>query len=464
MVQDLTVGDSQKTLLHYTIPMFVSVAFQQIYNIADSMIAGKFAGEDALAAVGASYPITMIFMAVAVGSNIGCSVVVSQLFGAKEYRRLKTAVSTTLSAGFVLSLFLTIFGLFTTSAMMRMIQTPDNIFYDGALYLRIYIGGFVFLFLYNVTTGMFNSLGDSKTPLYFLIGSSIGNILLDILFVAVFGWGVAGVAWATFLAQGAACILALFAFYKRLMQVQTDGRTAFFSFDVLGKIAFVAVPSILQQSFISIGNIFVQSLVNSYGSDVIAGYSAAVKLNTFLITGLTTLGNGVSGFTAQNLGARKPKRIAEGYRAGMKMAVCVAIPFSLAFFFAGRIMMLLFMEDTGSQAMSAGVMFLKIVSPFYVVISIKLIADGVLRGTESMRYFMIATFTDLILRVILAYVFSAWLASSNGIWMSWPAGWCVGTFLSAAFCRKVIYHISNNSSGNNSKERNGTGYENRNGI
>ena len=455
MIQDLTVGDSQKTLFLYTIPMFVSVAFQQIYNIADSMIAGKFAGEDALAAVGASYPITMIFMAVAVGCNIGCSVVISQLFGAKEYRKLKTAVFTTLFTGFILSLFLTILGLFTTPAMMRMIQTPDNIFGDGALYLRIYIGGFVFLFLYNVTTGMFNSLGDSKTPLYFLIGSSVGNIFLDLLFVAVFGWGVAGVAWATFLAQGAACILALLSFYKRLTQVQTDRRAEFFSVDVLKKISFVAIPSILQQSFISIGNIFVQSLVNSYGSDVIAGYSAAIKLNTFLITGLTTLGNGISGFTAQNLGARQPNRIREGYKAGIKMALCVTVPFFFAYFFAGRVMMLLFMEETGSQAMSSGVMFLRIVSPFYFVISVKLISDGVLRGTESMRYFMISTFTDLILRVILAYVFASWFAS-DGIWMSWPAGWCMGTLLSALFCGKILRIMSGKGVE--------TGNENRNGI
>lgn len=437
MIQDLTEGNSQKTLFHYTIPMFVSVVFQQIYNIADSMIAGKFAGEDALAAVGASYPITMIFMAVAVGCNIGCSVIISGLFGAKEYRKLKTAVYTTLLTGFVVSAFLTVIGLFTTPAMMRLIQTPDNIMADGALYLRIYIGGFIFLFLYNVTTGMFNSLGDSKTPLYFLIASSIGNILLDLLFVAVFHWGVAGVAWATFLAQGAACIMALIAFRRRLAEVKTDARADIFSFSVLKKIAFVAVPSILQQSFISIGNIFIQSLVNSYGSDVIAGYSAAIKLNTFIITGLTTLGNGVSGFAAQNLGANKPKRIKEGYWAGIKMAVCVVIPFFTAFFFFGKVMMLLFMEDTGSNAMMTGIMFLRIVSPFYFVIAIKLISDGILRGTESMRYFMVSTFTDLILRVVLAYIFSAWFAA-NGIWMSWPAGWCVGTLLSFLFCKKVM--------------------------
>lgn len=444
MIQDLTVGDSRKVLLQYTIPMFVSVAFQQIYNIADSMIAGKFAGKEALAAVGASYPITMIFMAVAVGCNIGCSVVISQLFGAKAYKKMKTAVFTTLLAGFLLSVVLTAVGLFTTPAMMRMIQTPDNIFADGALYLRIYIGGFSFLFLYNVTTGMFHSMGDSRTPLYFLIGSSVGNILLDLLFVAVFHWGVAGVAWATFLAQGAACVLALLTFRRRLAQIETEGKAWFFSAEVLKKIVLVAIPSVLQQSFISIGNIFIQGLVNSYGSDVIAGYSAAVKLNTFLITGLTTLGNGISGFTAQNLGAGLPGRIREGCRAGIKMALGVTVPFFIGFFFFGKAMMMLFMENAGGQAMETGILFLRIVSPFYFVISVKLTADGVLRGTESMRYFMIATFTDLVLRVVLAYLFSAWFESA-GIWMSWPAGWCVGTILSSVFYGKVVSRLTEKS-------------------
>lgn len=437
MIQDLTVGDSQKTLIGYTVPMFISVVFQQLYNIADSMIAGKFAGEDALAAVGASYPITMIFMAVAVGSNIGCSVVISQLFGAKAHEKLKTAVSTTLITGFVLAAFLTVTGLITTPAMMRMIQTPENIFADGALYLKIYIGGFIFLFLYNVTTGMFNSLGDSRTPLYFLIGSSVGNIALDILFVAVFQWGVAGVAWATFIAQGAACILALISFGVRMREIQTQGRVAVFSFSLLKKISMIAVPSILQQSFVSVGNIFIQSLVNSYGSGVIAGYSAAIKLNTFIITGFTTLGNGVSGFTAQNRGAGKRERIKDGFMAGLKMAVCVAVPFFVAYFFFGRTMVLLFMDDTGSDALRTGITFLKIVSPFYFVIAVKLVADGMLRGAERMKEFMASTFTDLILRVILAFVFSASMGSV-GIWLSWPVGWGIATVMSWMFCRKEL--------------------------
>lgn len=441
MIQDLTVGDSRKTLIGYTVPMFISVVFQQLYNIADSMIAGKFAGEDALAAVGASYPITMIFMAVAVGSNIGCSVVISQLFGAKAYEKLKTAVSTTLITGFVLAAFLTIAGLVTTPVMMRMIRTPENIFADGALYLKIYIGGFIFLFLYNVTTGMFNSLGDSRTPLYFLIGSSVGNIILDILFVAAFQWGVAGVAWATFIAQGAACILALIFFGMRIREINTPGRVAVFSLSLLKKISMIAVPSILQQSFVSVGNIFIQGLVNSYGSGVIAGYSAAIKLNTFVITGFTTLGNGVSGFTAQNRGAGKQGRIKDGYAAGLKMAICVAVPFFAAYFFFGRAMVLLFMDDTGSDALRTGITFLKIVSPFYFVIAVKLIADGMLRGAERMKEFMASTFTDLILRVILAFVFSAGMGSV-GIWLSWPVGWGIATVMSWAFSRKELKGVS----------------------
>lgn len=226
MVKDLTVGKPDEVLWKFSIPMFISVIFQQMYNIADSVIAGKFAGEDALAAVGASYPITMIFMAIAVGSNIGCSVVISQLFGAKRYEKMKTAIYTTLISSVVLSAVLTILGLFGTDSLMRMIQTPENIFKDGALYLEIYIGGFLFLFLYNICTGIFQSLGDSRTPLYFLIGSSIGNVVLDTWFVAGFHWGVAGVAWATFLAQGIACVLAFFTLLLRLRNIKTEKKAA----------------------------------------------------------------------------------------------------------------------------------------------------------------------------------------------------------------------------------------------
>lgn len=434
MIKDLTEGKPSSVLWKFSIPMFVSVVFQQLYNIADSAIAGKFAGEAALAAVGASYPITMIFMAIAVGSNIGCSVVISQLFGAKKYSEMKTAVSTTLLSSAVLSAVLTILGLFGTRILMQMINTPADVFEDGALYLRIYIGGFLFLFLYNICTGIFTSLGDSRTPLYFLIGSSLSNIFLDYWFVTGFKMGVAGVAWATFLAQGVACILAFFTLLYRLKKIKTDKMPPLFSGDMLKRVCRIAIPSILQQSFISIGNIFIQWRVNSFGSSVIAGYSAAIKLNTFSITSFTTLANGLSSFTAQNIGGRKTERVSKGFRAGIELAFIVAVPFAAAFFFFGQQMIYLFLPSEGNvqTALTTGMTFLKIVSPFYFVVSVKLMADGVLRGAGAMKHFMITTFTDLILRVILSFILSVPFGAT-GIWLSWPVGWSISTVLSYVF-------------------------------
>lgn len=435
---DLTEGDISKKLWLFSIPMLISVMFQQIYNIADSMIAGKFVGENALAAVGASYPITMLFIAVAMGCNIGCSVVISQLFGAKEYIKMKTAISTTFIACAVLSITLTVFGIIFCIPLMHLIQTPQNIFREAALYLYIYIGGIAFLFLYNVCTGIFNALGDSKTPLLFLIGSSLGNIALDLLFVCIIKMGVAGVAWATFLAQGISCALSIKTLHKKLNQIKTEQAGPVFSKEMLGKISLIAIPSILQQSFISVGNMVIQGLINGCGSAVIAGYSAAVKLNTFAITSFTTLANGLSSFTAQNIGAGKIERVKQGFYSGIKMAFCIVLPFFCAYFFFNRFMIQLFLNSDSIQAVNTGREFLKITSPFYFVIAIKLMADGVLRGAGAMVWFMIATFADLLLRVRLSFVLFIPFGTV-GIWMSWPIGWITAAILSGLFYKIGVW-------------------------
>lgn len=440
MIKDLTVGEPRKILWQFALPLFVSVIFQQLYNIADSVIVGNFAvnGEDALAAVGASYPITMIFMAIALGCNVGCSVVISQLFGAKRYREMKTSIYTTLLSALVLSVVLTIFGELFSGTMLRMISTPDNIFPDADLYLRIYIGGFIFLFFYNVVNGVFTSLGDSKTPLYFLIGSSLSNIVLDYIFVAVFHWDVAGVAWATFICQGIACILAIFTLKKRLKTVECEGKPELFSLPMLKKIAAFAIPSILQQSFISVGNIFIQNLINSFGSSVIAGYSAAIKINTFAVTCFSTLGNAVSSFTAQNVGAGYNDRVKQGLRAGLKMGFVIAVPFFVFCFFRSDLLIRLFMKEQSELALETGMLFLKIIAPFYFVVSMKLITDGLLRGSGAMKCFMIATFADLILRVALGYILAVPFGTT-GIWMSWPIGWTIGTVLSLVYYARGVW-------------------------
>ena len=433
MNQDLTVGTPSRVLWRFCLPLFGSIVFQQLYNIADSLVAGRFVGENALASVGNSYEITLIFLAFAFGCNIGCSVIVSQPFGAKEYRALKTAVSTAAIGSGVICLVLMALGLLLGRQLLELIQTPEELMADSLIYLNIYLYGLPFLFFYNLATGVFSALGDSKTPFYFLAASSTANIALDILFVTAFQMGVAGVAWATFLCQGISCVLAVVVVLLRLRRIETTGHVAAFSFPMLCRIARIAVPSILQQSFVSVGNIIIQSVINGFGPGVIAGYSAAVKLNNLVITSFTTLANGVSNFAAQNLGAWKLERIHAGFRAGLKMVWLLCIPLVGLYFFAGKWMLLLFLESPSQAAMDTGLTFLRILSPFYFVVSAKLVADGILRGIGSMLRFMIATFTDLLLRVVLASVLSLTVLGATGIWCAWPIGWTVATVLSLVF-------------------------------
>lgn len=432
MNKDLTVGKPETVLWKFCLPLFGSIIFQQLYNIADSLIAGRFIGENALAAVGNSYQITLIFIAFAFGCNIGCSVVVSQFFGAKEYAKMKTAVYTTWIASAVLCVILMVLGLVFCDGILTLIHTQNEIFEDSKLYLNIYIWGFPFLLFYNVANGIFSALGDSKTPFMFLAFSSTANVLVDVLFVKVFEMGIAGVAWATFLCQGVSCILAVIVIFRRLSGIQTGTKADKFSFEIFKRIAVIAIPSILQQSFISLGNIILQGTINDYGVGVMAGYSTSVKLNNLVITSFTTLGNGISNYTAQNLGAGKKERIAQGLRAGIKMVWIICVPIVLLYMTMSGALVRIFIDQPSEIALTTGVWFLRILTPFYFVISVKLIADGILRGAGLMKQFMISTFTDLILRVALAIAFSG-LFGSIGIWCAWPVGWTIATGMSVFF-------------------------------
>ena len=435
MNKDLTVGDPAKVLWKFCLPLFGSIIFQQLYNIADSFVAGKFIGENALAAVGNSYEITLIFIAFAFGCNIGCSVIVSQLFGARKLGEMKTAVYTTFISSAIVCAALMLAGMLGCDGLLRLINTPENVFADSKLYLDIYILGLPFVFFYNVATGIFSALGDSKTPFIFLAASSTSNIFMDILFVTAFKMGVAGVAWATFLCQGVSCVLAVLFVLRRLRGVETDEKSALFSFPLFCRIAAIAVPSILQQSFISVGNIVIQGVINSFGSGVMAGYSASVKLNNLVITSLTTLGNGISNFTAQNIGAGKMERVRSGFKAGLKLVWMLCLPIVALYLLGGRMLVNIFMNEPSEAAMASGMQFLRIVSPFYFVVSCKLVSDGVLRGAGLMKEFMAATFTDLILRVGLAIALSKALGAV-GVWCAWPIGWSIAMVMSVIFYRR----------------------------
>ena len=430
---NLTVGKPHKVLLRYILPLFLSVVFQQIYNIADSVVVGKFVGEEALAAVGNSYEITLVLLAFAFGCNMGASIVTAKNYGAGNYTEMKSAINTSLLSTLAVTIVLMLVGFLSARSLLVALNTPAEILGDSLSYLYIYLAGLLFLFFYNVSTGIFAALGDSVTPFIFLVVPSIANVLMDILFVVVFKMGVRGVAWATFICQGASALAAGVALYLTLGKVKTEEKPKLFSKGAFRDFLTVGIPSTLQQSFISVGNIVLQGLINSFGTATIAGYAASVKFNNFAITSMHQVGNGVSNYTAQNLAAEKQDRVKDGFKWGLVIASGIGLLFFFLYFFFNRQIMLLFLNRDSKAAIEVGHDFLITVSPFYAIIASKLVADGVLRGAEKMGHFMVATFTDLALRVGFAFLLASTYLGARGIWWAWPIGWLIAVGLSVAF-------------------------------
>ena len=434
-MQDLTHGRPGKVLLMHTLPLFGSIIFQQLYNIADSFVAGRYINTEALAAVGNSYEVTLICIALAFGCSVGASVVTAHLTGEGRKTEARTCINTALSFALALGLAVSVAGWLLGGPLLKMMRTPLKVFDNSLDYLNIYLLGYPFLILYQVATGVFSALGDSKTPFWFLAVSSVTNILMDIWFVRDLGLGVPGVAWATFLCQS---ICGLAAVGTLLFRLRGSGRARLFSVPLLRRMLRIALPSSVQQGCISIGNILIQIVINGFGQSCMAGYAAAVKLNNMCITSVTALGNGVSNYTGQNLGAGKRERIRRGMRSGVALGALMALVFTAVFQLAGPWLVGQFIVDGDTRALDDGVSFLRIVSPFYAMIAVKLMVDGVLRGAAQMKPFMIATMTDLLLRVVLAFIF-AWIAGSCiGVWWAWPVGWAVGTGMSTAFTRRWL--------------------------
>ena len=432
MTKDLTQGSPVRLILGFALPLLAGMLFQQLYNLVDTLIVGRFLGMEALAGVGATGSINFLVLGFCMGVCSGFAIPVAQQFGAREESRMREFVANGTWLSIVFALVMTVLTVVYCGDILRVMNTPTDCFEQAYDYIVVIFAGIPFTFLYNLLSGWLRSLGDSKTPLWFLIASSVGNIVLDAVFVIIFHWGVGGVAWATFLAQGVASACAFWAVLHRLKSVETKEKPALFSGAMLRRISIVAIPSILQQSFVSVGNLCIQGLVNGFGSSAIAGYSAGVKLNTFAITSLTALSNSVSSFTGQNIGAGKMERVRSGFKAGLVMSFAVALVFMGAYVFCGENLLLLFMNSTSAEAIEIGKKFLLIVSLCYLFLAVKLAADGVLRGAGAMVYFMITTFLDLILRVVLAFIL-VHPFGITGIWLSWPFGWVISSTLSLAF-------------------------------
>ena len=416
-------------LLIFALPMMLGNFFQQAYTMADSVIVGRFVGEDALAAVGASYSLTNVFISIAIGGGVGASVITSQTFGRRDYPRMKRSVSTALLAFLAISIALGGVGLLFSRQIMVLLNTPQNILADATTYLNIYFIGLPFLFMYNVLSSMFNALGKSRIPLYLLIFSSLLNIGLDIWMVGPLQMGVAGAAWATLIAQGISAVLSFCIFLRELKTYPGKLEGRFFDLRELQNMGRVALPSILQQSTVSIGMMLVQSVVNSFGSQMLAGYSAAMRIESICVVPMSAMGNAISSYTAQNIGAGKEDRVKSGYRVSYGIIFAIAAAICLVVQLLARPLISLFLEAPSAAAFDTGIACVRFMGWFYVLIGLKMISDGVLRGAGDMTMFTVANLVNLGLRVILAVT----LAPRFGIqfvWMAVPAGWLINYLIS----------------------------------
>ena len=416
-------------LLIFALPMMLGNFFQQAYTMADSVIVGRFVGEDALAAVGASYSLTNVFISIAIGGGVGASVITSQTFGRRDYPRMKRSVSTALLAFLAISIALGGVGLLFSRQIMVLLNTPQNILADATTYLNIYFIGLPFLFMYNVLSSMFNALGKSRIPLYLLIFSSLLNIGLDTWMVGPLQMGVAGAAWATLIAQGISAVLSFSIFLRELKTYPGKLEGRFFDLRELQNMGRVALPSILQQSTVSIGMMLVQSVVNSFGSQMLAGYSAAMRIESICVVPMSAMGNAISSYTAQNIGAGKEDRVRSGYRVSYGIIFAIAAAICLVVQLLARPLISLFLEAPSAAAFDTGIACVRFMGWFYVLIGLKMISDGVLRGAGDMTMFTVANLVNLGLRVILAVT----LAPRFGIqfvWMAVPAGWLINYLIS----------------------------------
>ncbi|HAY71077.1 MAG TPA: MATE family efflux transporter [Saprospirales bacterium] len=426
-MKDLTVGKEHVQIFYFAVPMLFGNLFQQLYNVVDSVVVGKFLGDDALAAVGASFPIIFLLISLIIGFTIGGSITVSQFFGAKQYDKVRISVDTINVVILVASLVMGTLGIIFSDQIFMLIDLPEKVIPDASVYLRIYLLGLPFLFGFSNISALLRGVGDSKTPLYFLIFSTILNIILDLIFVAGLGYGIASVALATVISQALGLVLAAIWIRKNDM-LRFRLRKIVFDKMIFNKSQRIGLPSGIQHVLFSLGMLALFGIVNKFGVKVIAGYSAAMRLDSLAIMPAMNLSGALSTFVGQNIGAGKFDRIGRGLRATLVMSTGISVSISIIIFFFGESLMKMFSSDP--KVIRYGVEYLVIVSSFYFVFSALFSVNAVMRGAGDMIVPMIITLISLwLVRIPFANFFMETMGE-KAVWWSAPAGWMVGLILS----------------------------------
>jgi putative MATE family efflux protein len=431
-MKDLTSGNEARVILMFSLPMLLGNIFQQLYNTVDSMVVGRHLGKEALAAVGASFPIVFLLTALTMGISMGSTILIAQYYGAKDMGRVKKTIDTTFIFLFFAALAVTLAGLLLSNSILHFLKVPEDVLPKARTYLNIILLGSIVMFGYNTISAILRGLGDSKTPLYFLILSTLVNIGLDLLFVISFEWGVAGAAWATVIAQGVSFMTALWHLKRRFEIFHIDVRNMQFDRETLGLSVKIGLPSGIQQTLVSVGMLSLQSLVNGFGKDALAAYTVAGRLDSFASMPAMNLSAALSAFTGQNLGANKPERIRKGYQASLFMACIISLALTVVALTFKESLIAVF--NTDPEVLSIGGRYLSIVSLFYIPFAAMFVTNGLLRGAGATMTTMTFTMiSQLIVRVPAAYFLSKRLMSPDGIWWAIPTGWIAGLSLSVSY-------------------------------
>lgn len=445
-MKDFTEGNVTKLIFNFSVPLLLGNVFQSLYSIIDSIIVGRYLGPQALAAVGASYPIIFFIIALVIGIGSGGSIVIAQYFGAKQYEKVKKTADTIniflLVAGFVVA----VSGIFLAKPILRLILLPEELLDDAALFLKIYLGGMIAFFGFNGVISTLRGVGDSKTPLFFLIISTIANIFLDILFIGVFHWGIAGAAWATLLAQLGAFVSAVIYINRTHKIFRFAIKGIKFDREIFRHCMKIGLPSGFQQTFVALGMTAVMGIVNTFGTNVIAAYSTASRIDSLAMMPAMNFSIALSTFVGQNVARENMDRIRKGLISTLGMSMVITVIVSLVIIFFGHSMMRMF--TTSDEVVRIGGEYLTVVSAFYWMFTIMFVVNGLLRGAGATMVPMLTTLISLwAVRVPAAYLLTKAIGE-DGIWWSIPIGWVVGMIGAFAYYKtgkwkgKTVFHRS----------------------
>ncbi|WP_246963266.1 MATE family efflux transporter [Clostridioides difficile] len=433
-MKDLTTGHEGKSIFFFAMPMLIGSLFQQLYNTADSIIVGRFIGKEAMAAVSGANPIMFLLVAALMGVSLGFSILVSQFYGSGDLKKVKATIDTTYILLFIGSILISILGIVFGGPMIRLMNTPESVFSQSKLYLTIIFGGILFSAGYNSVSAILRGLGDSITPLYFLIIATILNIVLDLTFIVVLKMGVEGVALATIIAQAVSFIISIIYLNKKHEVLKFKIKGIIYDNKIFKDGLRLGLPSGVQQMLFSIGNMALQFLVNSYGTSAMAAFGAGLRIENFISLPIMNLGSAVSTFVAQNIGAGENERVKKGIRESIKMTLVLAvIVIALILLFRENLIALF---NTDKDVIKIGSSYLFIIGPFFLFIGTSFVLSSAMKGAGDSMFALISSIVSLWLgRLPASYMLSRFFGT-NGIWMGIPFGWTLGLIVTVIYYNK----------------------------